>query len=110
MIAKPNRFTRRQFAAARKQMKSFRSGPFLFLYRTDERLPSRFAVVIKKKNLKLATARNQLRRRAYESLRKNLLPHCAHLQLICLHQGDQVESQVNIDQACVKFKNSYESI
>jgi len=107
MIVKTHRFTRRQFAAARKQMKSFRSGPFLFLYRTDERLPSRFAVVIKKKNLKLATTRNQLRRRTYESLRQNLLPHFEHLQLICLHQGAEVESNETIEAACQKFKTVY---
>jgi len=107
MIVKTHRFTRRQLAAARKQMKSFRSGPFLFLYRTDECLPSRFAVVIKKKNLKLATTRNKLRRRTYESLRQHLLPHFEHLQLICLHQGKDIESDKTIAVACEKFKTMY---
>ena len=107
MIVKTHRFTRRQFAAARKQMKSFRSGPFLFLYRRDERLPSRFAVVIKKKNIALATRRNQLRRRTYQVLRETLLSDCKHLQLICLHQGESVETVASIDSACAQFKTIY---
>lgn len=107
MLPKNNRFTRRQFAAARKRMKSFRAGPFLFLYRTDERNPSRFATVVKKKTDKRATARNKFKRQVYTHLRDSLLPRFDHLQLICLHQGSTFDS-TTIPDALKAFATHYQ--
>ena len=106
MIAKTNRFTRRQFAAARKRMKSFRSGPFLFLYRTEKTLPSRFAVVVKKKNDKRATVRNHFKRSVYNQLRTHVLPHFDHLQMICLHQGPGFDQAPSV-KAIADFTEHY---
>ena len=107
MIAKTNRFTRRQFAAARKRMKSFRSGPFLFLYRTEETLPSRFAVVVKKKNDRRATVRNQFKRQVYNQLRTHFLPKFDHLQMICLHQGPGFDTETS-SKAIADFESYYQ--
>jgi len=91
MIAKDHRFTRRQFAAARKRMKSFRSGPFLFLYRTNPKVQQKFAVVVKKKTEKRAVVRNRFKRLVYTHLQDTFLHKFNHLQLICLHQGKDMK-------------------
>lgn len=107
MIAKTHRFTRRQFEAARKRMKSFRSGPFLFLYRTESLLPSRFAVVVKKKTDKRAVVRNHFKRHTYEQIRASLLPQTQHLQLICMHQGAAFDT-AQIAPALEAFQKHYQ--
>lgn len=109
MIAKTNRFTRRQFEAARKRMKSFRSGPFLFLYRTESSLPGRFAVVVKKKTDKRAVVRNHFKRHTYERIRTSILPRAQHLQLICMHQGAQFDTD-QIAPALEAFKKHYQPL
>ena len=106
MIAKDHRFTRRQFAAARKRMKSFRSGPFLFLYRTNPKVHSKFAVVVKKKIEKRAVVRNRFKRSVYTHLQEKFLNQFSNLQLICLHQGKDMKSLEK--EAFNKFSEHYQ--
>lgn len=90
MLSKDQRFTGRQFEYLRRKMKSFRSGPFLFLFGPDKQR-SKVSVVISKKVEKTAVGRNRYRRQMYEVFRSELLDCLSKpTNIICLYKGSQI--------------------
>ena len=90
MLPKDQRFTGRQFEYLRRKMKSFRSGPFLFLFGPDKHR-SKVSVVIAKKVEKTAVGRNRYRRQMYEVFGSELLDCLSSpTNVICLYKGKAI--------------------
>ncbi len=103
MLPRSFRFTSEYFIKARKDMKSFRAGGFLFLYslKRGMRRYYNFAVVVPKKKHKLAVTRNKIRRISYEIIRKDIAPEIiknlkTSIDLICLYQGTTIPQSTEV--------------